>query len=84
MKVISVSTAKYINDYRLEIIFTDNKKRIVDFSSFLNTHSHPQYNKYKKSANFKKFKIENGNIVWGKNWDMIFPVYDLYKGKINS
>jgi len=31
---------------------------------------------------FKKFKLEMGNIVWGKNWDMVFPVYNLYKGKI--
>ena len=84
MKIISVSEAKYLNDLKLEIKFSDKKKRIVDFSSFLNTHSHPQYNKYKKPTNFKKFKIENGNIVWGKNWDMIFPVYDLYKGRIDQ
>ena len=50
---------------------------------FYNSHSHPQFNKYKKEANFKRFKIENGNVVWGKDWDMIFPLYDLYKGKIN-
>jgi len=64
--------------------FSDNKKQVVDFGNFLNTHSHPQYNKYKKSEKFKKFKIENGNIVWGKDWEMIFPVYDLYKGKIEA
>ena len=45
--------------------------------------SFTQYNKYKKQENFKKFKIENGNIVWGKDWDLIFPVYDLYEGKID-
>ena len=55
---------------------------IVDFGNFFETHSHPQYNKYKKVENFKKFKIENGNVVWGKDWDLIFPVSDLYKGKI--
>ena len=50
---------------------------------FLETHSHPQFNKYKKINNFKKFKIENGNVVWGKDWDMIFPVFDLYNGLLN-
>jgi Protein of unknown function (DUF2442) len=84
MKVISVSRASYIDGYKLEVEFNDNKKRVVDFGDFLNTHSHPQYNKYKKPENFKKFKIENGNIVWGKGWDMIFPVYDLYQGKIEA
>ena len=83
MKTIAVSNATYIDEYKIEVIFNDNKKNVVDFGAFLSTHSHPQYNKYKKTENFKKFKIENGNIVWGKDWDMIFPVYELYKGKIN-
>ncbi|HEY4063184.1 MAG TPA: DUF2442 domain-containing protein [Puia sp.] len=84
MKAISVSKAVYIDGYKLEVEFNDNKIHVVDFGNFLNTHSHPQYNKYKKPENFKKFKIENGNIVWGKDWDMIFPLYDLYKGTIEE
>jgi hypothetical protein len=83
MKSISVASAIYIDNYKLEVTFNDDKKKVVDFGTFLNTHSHPQYNKYKKPENFKKFKIENGNIAWGKDWDMIFPVSDLYKGVIN-
>lgn len=83
MKSIAVKEVKYIDNYKLEILFSDEKKRLVDFYEFLSTHSHPQYNKYKKTENFKRFKIENGNVIWGKNWDMIFPVYDLYQGKVN-
>ena len=82
MENIIVKEANYIENYLLEIIFANNKKTVVDFGVFLQTHNHPQYNRYKKQENFKKFKIENGNVVWGKDWDMIFPVYDLYKGKI--
>ena len=84
MKAICVLSAGYVDGYKLEVVFNDNKKRVVDFGNFLNMHSHPQYNKYKKPENFKKFKIENGNIVWGKDWDMIFPIYDLYQGKIKG
>jgi hypothetical protein len=83
MKIISVKEANYIDGFKVEILFTDDKKSVIDFSIFFLNHSHPQYNKYKNPENFKKFKIENGNIVWGKNWDMIFPVYDLYNEKIN-
>lgn len=83
MKTIAVKEAKYLDEFRIEILFDDNKKRIVDFETFLSSHSHPQFNKYKETENFKRFQIENGNVVWGKNWDMIFPVYDLYKGEIN-
>ena len=24
--------------------------------------------------------LEHGNVVWGKNWDMIFPIKQLYRG----
>ena len=84
MKTISVEKAKHISDFKIEIEFTDKKKTVVDFRNFLFTHSHPQYNKYKKVENFIRFKIENGNLVWGKNWDLIFPVFDLYNGKISN
>ena len=84
MKAISVARAVYIDGYKLEVEFNDSKKHVVDFGNFLDTHSHPQYNKYKNPENFKKFRIENGNVVWGKDWDMIFPVYDLYQGKIEE
>jgi hypothetical protein len=83
MKSIAVKEVTYIDGYKLEIVFTNDKKKLVDFQQFLTTHSHPQYNKYKKTENFKRFKIENGNVIWGKDWDMIFPVYDLYQGRIN-
>ena len=84
MKAISVLKAVYVDGYRIEVVFNDSKRRVVDFANFLSTHSHPQNNNYKKPENFKKFRIENGNIVWGKDWDMIFPVYDLYQGKIEG
>jgi hypothetical protein len=82
MKYISVIGANYIEGLKLQIEFDDRKKKTIDFSCFFKSHPHPQYNKYANPEYFKKFKIENGNIVWGKNWDMIFPVIDLYKGKI--
>ncbi|HKP32024.1 MAG TPA: hypothetical protein VJT83_04835 [Chitinophagaceae bacterium] len=38
--------------------------------------------KYKKPENFKKFEILDGNLIWGKHWDMIFPIQQLYSGII--
>ena len=26
--------------------------------------------------------IENRNIVWGRNWDLIFPLNELHEGHI--
>lgn len=82
MKTIAVADAKHIDGYKVEVVFNDKKRKIIDFGGFLTTHSHPQYNKYKLEKNFKKFKVENGNLVWGKDWDMIFPVHQLYEGRL--
>jgi len=82
MKEIIIKTANYITDYKVQIIFNDNKKRIIDFGKFLFSTDHPSFDKYRKINNFRKFKIEYGNIVWGKNWDLIFPINELYNGKI--
>ena len=35
MDTISVKKAKYLNDFKIEILFNANKKRIVDFEPFL-------------------------------------------------
>ena len=81
-KAIEIVSTKYLKQYCIELTFSDAKKVIVDFGVLLNNCSHPQHNKYKELCYFKQFKIENGNIVWGKNWDLIFPVEELYKGQI--
>ena len=81
-QTIFIKEVNYLNEFKLEIHFNDGKIQTVDFCNFLNTHDHPQFNKYKKEENFKKYKIENGNVVWGKDWDLIFPINQLYEGKI--
>ncbi|GGN00427.1 hypothetical protein GCM10010967_38320 [Dyadobacter beijingensis] len=78
-----VVDAQYISDYKIRISFSDLTQQVVDFGPFLAEHPHLQYDKYKNPAHFKKFKIESGNIVWGKDWDLIFPIDQLHAGKIS-
>lgn len=33
---------------------------------------------------FRTFKIVEGNIVWGDDWDLIFPMEKLYRGKAEN
>ena len=80
-KIIKLINASYIKDYMVELRFDDNVVRQIDFGGFLHSHSHPQYDKYKRLSNFRKFKIERNNLVWGRNWDLIFDTWDLYQGK---
>ncbi len=82
MKKILVTKASYLQSYKIKIESSDNSFKIIDFEPFLIENSHPQWDKYKNITNFKKFKIENGNIVWGRNWDLVFPLYSLYTGNI--
>jgi hypothetical protein len=78
---IFINKAVYVSDLIVELSFNDGNIKKVNFEPFFSKHSHPQYDKYQKKSNFKKFFIEKGNIVWGKNWDLIFPIEMLYKGQ---
>jgi len=75
-----IQQAVYLSDFLVELEFNDGKIQKVDFRNYL--YNHPQYDKYKKPINFKKFFLDHGNIVWGKNWDLIFPIEKLYNGDL--
>lgn len=82
VKNIEVMDATYLDGYRLSIFFNNGKNKVVDFSNFITHTNKEALTKYKNISYFKKFKIEDGNVVWGRNWDLIFPVHELYQGKI--
>jgi hypothetical protein len=79
--IIKIIKAQYIDGYNVLLTFSDGVEREIDFGEFLLSNPHPCWDKYREIKKFKKFKIENGNIVWGKNLDLIFDEYELYKGK---
>jgi len=78
-KDISVKEAKYIGDYVLRILFTTNENKVVDFKPFLMKAVHPSIKKYINKKLFTSYKIENGNL---NDYDLIFPIIDLYENKI--
>ncbi len=85
--MMSVSTLKIIKadcvaDLKVKIKFSDNTEKVVDFEPFIMHRPHRSFNYYRKPENFKKFKIEYSNVVWGENWDVILPVEQLYQKKI--
>ena len=83
MKILTVINAEYIGDLSVKFFFNDNTSNTIDVGSFIKKHPHPQYNKYLDEKKFKKFKINSGNVVWDNNWDLIFPIEQLYKGSIH-
>jgi hypothetical protein len=78
---INIESAKYLGDFALRIIFSDGTEKAVDFKPFLSKSLHPSIKKYLDESKFSKFEIVDGNISWN-NYDLIFPIWDLYNGKI--
>ena len=82
MKRLYITQATNAGNLTVNLTFSDNTTKLVDIGEFIRRHPHPQYNKYLDPKKFNRFIIENGNIVWGKNWDLMFPIEQLYTGRI--
>jgi uncharacterized protein DUF2442 len=80
-KYFSIKKAKYIDNYKIYLQFNDGKESTLDFKEFIFKSQHPDIKKYKDLKLFKKFKLSYGEIEWN-DYDLVFPIYDLYKGKI--
>ena len=81
--IISIKSAEYIGDFAIQIRFNDGVNKIVHFKSFLEASYHPSIRKYQDEQKFKEFEIIDGNLNWN-DYDLIFPIYDLFIGKIQK
>lgn len=81
--VIQILNVKYVEGYKLWLEFSDGKTQTVDFEPFLSKALHPEIQKYLKPRNFMKYKLENGELMWG-DYDLIFPIIDLYENRIDK
>jgi hypothetical protein len=79
---VKVLAANYVSDYKILIQFSDATQQVVDFENFLKNNPHPQHDKYRDLNEFRKFRIERGNVVWDEDWDLIFPVEQLHAGRL--
>jgi len=79
--IIEVKSAKYIGDFAIRIYFSDGINKLVDFKPFLESSLHPSIRKYLDEPKFNEYQIVDGNLNWN-DYDMIFPIDDLYQGKV--
>ena len=68
MSRLYIIEAKDAGNCTVDLQFSDQTTRRVDIGDF----------------NFRRFEIEDGNIVWGKSWDLVFPVEQLHAGVIED
>ena len=80
-KIINIKKANYLNDYKIAFEFNDGVEKTIDFKNFILSSVHPDIKKYKNQKLFQKFNLDYGEIEWN-NYELAFPIYDLYKGKI--
>ena len=80
-QVVTIISAEYIGEYKIKLSFNDNTIQLVDFFPFLNSSLNPLIRKYLDKQEFKKFKIDNGDLEWN-DYDLCFPIADLYVNNI--
>jgi hypothetical protein len=80
-QVITIERARYICDYKLELMFNDNSKQLIDFYPFLSVSLNPLIRKYLNPKEFSKFRIDDGDLEWN-DYDLCFPIADLYENRI--
>lgn len=78
---LEVTEAKYVSGYKLLLTFNDGTVRVVDFVPFLANARNPDTTDYRDLEQFKRFHVEDGDLMWG-DYQMIFPIMDLYRGNI--
>jgi len=79
--LIEIKSSRYIGDFAIRIYFSDGVNKLVDFRPFLESSLHPSISKYLDESKFKEYQIIDGNLNWN-DYDMIFPIEDLYQGKV--
>lgn len=75
MKIINV---KYIDGYKLEILFSNNEIKIADFEFFLKKAKNLTITENLKIEKFKKVSIDTGFLSWN-NGDMEISAQSVYK-----
>lgn len=78
---LKIESATYLSDYVIRIKFNDGEEKLVDFKPFLSKSLHPSVKKYLDEDQFANFTLIDGNLNWN-DYDLIFPISDLYRGKI--
>ncbi|HSF52846.1 MAG TPA: DUF2442 domain-containing protein [Algoriphagus sp.] len=79
--LLAIEEANYIGDFAIRLKFSNGHMTLVDFKPFLEVSTHPAIKKYLNEELFKNFQITDGNIDWD-DFDLCFPIEDLYKNRI--
>lgn len=80
-ELIEIDHAIYLGNYVINIYFNNGVSKEINFKPFLSSSIHPAIKNYLDETKFKQFNIIHGNLNWN-DYDLIFPIVDLYQGTI--
>ena len=78
---LEITEAEYASGYKVRLTFNDGLVRVMDFEPFLRKARNPDLSQYRQLRKFKSFRLHYGDLMWG-DYEMIFPITDLYRGEI--
>jgi len=61
---MKILTVKYIGDYKLEFVFSNQIKKIADFENFLKTSMNKSISKFLDKNLFKQVLVDSGFLSW--------------------
>ena len=67
MAIPSVTAARYVADYRLDVTFSDGTRKVIDFSQWLRG---PVFEPVKDLEYFKKFILDGWTVSWPNGADI--------------
>lgn len=82
-KSIAIKKVEYLGGCSLKLWFSDGVTQSIDFEPFLKNSQHPAIQKYLSRKYFTKYDLNGGELMWG-DYDLIFPIMDLYKNSISQ
>jgi len=82
-KAVRIGAAEYVPPCKLKLRFIDGRESLVNFAAFLGQSRHPSVLAYHDRKRFRKFTLEDGFLHWN-DFDLVFPLADLYQGTISK
>ncbi len=79
----NIVRVKHVRAYLLEVWFNDGTTKQVNFANFLFSTDNPLMTKYRDVALFKRARVRNGDISWGRN-DMDISGSEVATGEIRG
>jgi hypothetical protein len=74
-----LTSAVYLDNYRIKFVYEDLHENVVDFQEFISRSNHPSVKKYSDIELFRQFGFDRFGVEWNE-MEMCFPAEWLRYG----